>query len=366
MRMLPVVNAHVNRGSIRVTRRNEGELPPQSIPVRGQLCQFVEGWKRITNDPFVLSFVAKGYRLRFTSPPLLLQTPWEIRSPQGTQKIQGMREQISLMLQKNAISEISPDTPGFYSNIFLVYKASGGWRPVIDLKQLNHHLHSPHFRMHTISSVLSTERGNYVFKIDLQDAYFHILINPDSRKYLLPSKTVALLLHPAGGRAVFFRSYYFSMLKVGISVHVFTVSLLIKVIQKLRTTQTGEVILIAPWWPSQLWFPHLLRLSADHLRFFQYRRDLLSQQGYIWSASRIICTHGGSHAALPKEVSKLAAAPRRPSTNRMYDDKAIGRGFDPLGPTAAQIASFLYDPFDTHGLSPQTINGLQVLFSLGP
>ena len=35
-------------------------------------------------------------------------------------------------------------------------KASGGWRPVIDLKQLNHHIDAPHFRMHNISSVLST------------------------------------------------------------------------------------------------------------------------------------------------------------------------------------------------------------------
>ena len=67
-----------------------------------------------------------------------------------------MREQISLMLQRNAISEISPDTPGFYSNAFMVRKASGGWRPVIDLKQLNHHIDAPHFRMHTINSVLST------------------------------------------------------------------------------------------------------------------------------------------------------------------------------------------------------------------
>ena len=39
--------------------------------------------------------------------------------------------------------------------------------------------------MHTISSVLSTvERGDYVFKIDLQDAYFHVLIHLDSRKYI--------------------------------------------------------------------------------------------------------------------------------------------------------------------------------------
>ena len=47
----------------------------------------------------------------------------------------------------------------------------------------------------------------------------------------------------------------------------------------------------------------------------------------------------------------------------MYDDRwlrftrwAAGQGFDPLNPSAAQIASFLYSLFDTF-LSPQTIKG---------
>ena len=69
-------------------------------------------------------------------------------------------------------------------------------------------------------------------------------------------------------------------------------------------------------------------------------------------------------AGFSDEVSRLAAAPRRPSTNRMYDDRwlrfarwAAGQGFDPLDPTAAQIASFLFTLFDTHGLSPQTVKG---------
>ena len=63
--------------------------------------------------------------------------------------------------------------------------------------------------------------------------------------------------------------------------------LLKKVIQKLRSIQTAEVILIAPWWPKQSWFPHLhvLCLCVDHPLFFPYRRDLLSQ-------------HGGSHVTL--------------------------------------------------------------------
>ena len=90
----------------------------------------------------------------------------------------------------------------------------------------------------------------------------------------------------------------------GRSMYMFPPFLLLnKVIQKLRTTQTGVLILIAPWWPSQPWFPHLLRLSVDHLlRFFQYPRDLLSQQGYISSgksyhlhAWRLLCSTTKQH-----------------------------------------------------------------------
>ena len=88
------------------------------------------------------------------------------------------------MLQKNAITEVPTASPGFYSNIFLVRKSSGGWRPVIGLNRLNTRIYAPHFRMFTISSVLSTVRkGDYAFKLDLQDTYFHVPIHP-SRKYL--------------------------------------------------------------------------------------------------------------------------------------------------------------------------------------
>ena len=69
-------------------------------------------------------------------------------------------------------------------------------------------------------------------------------------------------------------------------------------------------------------------------------------------------------AGFSDEVSRLAAAPRRPSTNRMYDDLwcrfarwAAGQGVDPLNPTAAQVASFLFDLFDTRGMSPRTVKG---------
>ena len=58
--------------------------------------------------------------------PLLRKTPWEIQFLQGPDKVQGMRKQISLMLQKNVITEVPPNSPGFYSNVFLVHNALGG------------------------------------------------------------------------------------------------------------------------------------------------------------------------------------------------------------------------------------------------
>ena len=61
----------------KVESQDDAPQPPRKpmTPVGGRLSSFVEGWKRVTNDPCVLSIVAKGYRLRFMSPPLLRQTP---------------------------------------------------------------------------------------------------------------------------------------------------------------------------------------------------------------------------------------------------------------------------------------------------
>ena len=95
------------------------------------------------------------------------------------------------MLQKKAIMEVHPNIPGFYSNVFLVQKASGGWRQVIELKRLNAHIYAPHFRMFTISLVLSIVRkGDCTSQIDLDDAYmyFHVLIHTAGSTYDLHTK----------------------------------------------------------------------------------------------------------------------------------------------------------------------------------
>ena len=80
------------------------------------------------------------------------------------------------------------DTPGYSRVLFKCIPGTQSiWRVVSinRLKKLNAHIDTPHFHMHTISSVLNAvERGDHVFKIDLQDPYFHVLIHSASRKYL--------------------------------------------------------------------------------------------------------------------------------------------------------------------------------------
>ena len=96
-----------------------------------------------------------------------------------------MLQEIDSLKQKGAVYQVEPSSPGFYSHVFVVPKASGGWRPVIDLKALNEYLEAPHFKMHTVASVLNTVCvGDWAFSVDLTDAYLHVPINPESRKYL--------------------------------------------------------------------------------------------------------------------------------------------------------------------------------------
>ena len=74
---------------------------------------------------------------------------------------------------------------GFYSRLFLVPKPHQRWRPVIDLSRLNTFLLVEKFKMETPESIrTSLIPGEWVSSIDLSDAYLHIPIHPNSRKYL--------------------------------------------------------------------------------------------------------------------------------------------------------------------------------------
>ena len=65
------------------------------------------------------------------------------------------------MLAKGALEIARDPGPGFNSRLFLVEKASGGWRPVIDLSHLNDFVQLTSFKMETVASVLLSVRGGF-------------------------------------------------------------------------------------------------------------------------------------------------------------------------------------------------------------
>ena len=93
---------------------------------------------------------------------------------------------IQSLLSKNTIERVeNVKSLGFYSRLFLVPKPHQRWRPVIDLSRLNTFLHVEKFKMETPKSIrTSLIPGEWVSSIDLSDAYLHIPILPNSRKYL--------------------------------------------------------------------------------------------------------------------------------------------------------------------------------------
>jgi hypothetical protein len=69
--------------------------------------------------------------------------------------------------------------------MFVIPKKNGGYRPVFNLKDLNAYVHCPHFKMESIQQVIKLiNKGDFFTSVDLTDAFLHILIHRQFRKYL--------------------------------------------------------------------------------------------------------------------------------------------------------------------------------------
>ena len=92
--------------------------------------------------------------------------------------------EVEKLLEKQAISPTEA-ADGFISNVFLVPKKEDQWRLILNLKALNEYTEREHFKMEDIRSVKDLlNRGDYMCKLDLKDAYLSVPINPAHRKYL--------------------------------------------------------------------------------------------------------------------------------------------------------------------------------------
>ena len=157
------------------------------IPVGGRLTLFLREWESVTTNPWVLSTLRDGHHPNWkSSPPPFLgirRTP----VPASVEKREALRAEVQSLLDKSAI-EVVPkgqEHVGYYSTYFLVTKKDGGFRPILNLRGLNGLIEVPTFKMETLRSVIaSVSPGEWLTSIDLKDAYLHVPMHPEFRKYL--------------------------------------------------------------------------------------------------------------------------------------------------------------------------------------
>ncbi|KAL0167364.1 hypothetical protein M9458_039208, partial [Cirrhinus mrigala] len=160
--------------------------PEASLERLVPLVDHLAAWKLLPNvSAWVLHTVERGYRIQFGAPP----PPFNGVFPTVVGPEQGlvMEQEVATLLRKEAIEVVPPQSreSGFYSRYFIVPKKDGGLRPILNLRLLNRSVLRLKFRMLTVRQVVSQIRSeDWFVTIDLKDAYFHVSILPQHRKFL--------------------------------------------------------------------------------------------------------------------------------------------------------------------------------------
>ena len=149
----------------------------------GRLEQCREWWDRFAKDAFVREAV-RGHRLEFESrPPVSRPKPPPVES-MNKEREKVLQEEVDSLLSKGAVERVKDSKRSFYSNIFLVAKKDGGLWPVINLSGLNIYIKKKIFWMASLKDESqSLHRGDWAATIDLKDAYLHVPIAAQHRRF---------------------------------------------------------------------------------------------------------------------------------------------------------------------------------------
>ena len=154
----------------------------------GCLSAFREAWTVRETDPWVTQVVTQGYRIPWEDRPPPLSVPAETPPSYPPSSVKGLAlaKEVLALLSKEAIEEVPRSSRGILSIFFVVPKpGKDEWRPILDLSSLNLWVETRGFKMLTCNQVLKSLRnGDWMIKLDLQDAYLQIPIHPDSRPFL--------------------------------------------------------------------------------------------------------------------------------------------------------------------------------------
>ena len=97
---------------------------PQQSFTAGQLPQFINNWKLISEDWETLNIVSGYQQLKFEDPPPLRVPSQEELLVHSSDEV--VDQEVSNMLACGAIQEVDPTESGFFSDIFAIDKVERG------------------------------------------------------------------------------------------------------------------------------------------------------------------------------------------------------------------------------------------------
>ena len=151
-------------------------------PVGSHLRHFLPNWEKLTQSPWVLEAVS-GYRLELFSSPRQVGAPATLHM--DNLRGEALASELKALREKRAVEPVDDVRESFISPMFVVPKGDGAWRPVINLRSLNQHVTPHHFKMEGIRVVKGLiQKGDWMVKLDLKDAYLSVPIHPQHRKFL--------------------------------------------------------------------------------------------------------------------------------------------------------------------------------------
>ena len=184
-------NVDSENGLIKFSVKLSPSAPPvtnvlSGRPVGARLQIFWQVWAQKGSSPRVVSILKEGYNLPFSHKPPLTRIPLIRSGYANPRRNSYLQEALHSLLQKRAVEKVRVQSSlGFYNRLFIVPKPNQKWRPILDLSALNRFLKVKTFKMETPESILlSLQPGEWVTSLDFRDAYFHISISPNSRKFL--------------------------------------------------------------------------------------------------------------------------------------------------------------------------------------
>lgn len=153
-----------------------------NVKVGGRIALFLQKWRTLTYDPWVLQTV-QGFQIDFYATPRQSHTPKPLHFSRVEKSF--IDSEVASLMQKGAIVHTTPHPHGFVSTVFLVPKKDLGYRLVLNLKDFNLWVVYCHFKMegiHLLRDLLL--EGDWMVRLDLKDAYLAVPIFPPHRQFL--------------------------------------------------------------------------------------------------------------------------------------------------------------------------------------